>query len=221
VVQDYLTDSGTFKANKCVAHIHETQKMMHLCGNNAHHQNGVAERAIQTISNMTRANILYASMHWKDGIDASLWPLAVNHAIRIYNNTSDKGFTPADIFNGSTVTRHCLFDLHVWGCPVYVLDPQMQQGIKLPRWQPRLRRGVNLGLSLQHSSEVPLVFNLTTGSIDTQYHVVLYDQFTTVSSIEREMDPPSHWEYVCLESAVRIVTDYPATYLKDDWLTEE
>jgi hypothetical protein len=78
-----------------------------------------------------------------------------------------------------------------------------------------------LGLNLQHSSEVPLVLNLTTGSIDTQYHVVFDDQFTTVSSIEREMDPPSHWGDLCLESAVRIVTDHPATYLKDDWLTEE
>jgi hypothetical protein len=80
---------------------------------------------------------------------------------------------------------------------------------------------VKLVLSLHYSSEVPLVFNLQTGSIDTQYHVVFDDQFTTVSSIEREMDPPSHWEDLCLESAVRIVTDHPTTYLKDDWLTEE
>jgi hypothetical protein len=50
---------------------------MHFCGNNAHHQNGVAERAIKTISNMARAMILHASMHWKDGIDASLWPMTV------------------------------------------------------------------------------------------------------------------------------------------------
>jgi hypothetical protein len=78
-----------------------------------------------------------------------------------------------------------------------------------------------LGLSIQHSSEVPLVFYLQAGSIDTQYHVVFYDQVTTVSSIEREIDHPSHWEDLCLESAVRIVNDHPTTYLKDDWLTEE
>jgi hypothetical protein len=83
VVQDYLTDSGTFKAHRFVAHIHETQRMMHFCDTNAHHQNGVAKRAIQTISNMARAMILHASMHWKDGIDASIWPMAVNHAIHI------------------------------------------------------------------------------------------------------------------------------------------
>jgi hypothetical protein len=143
----------------------------------------------------------------------------VNNAINIYNNTPNKLVTPEDIFTGSTVPRHRLLYLHVWGCPVYVLAPQMQQGRKLPRWQPILRRGVSLGLILQHSSEVPLLFNLQTGSIDKQCHVVFYDQFTTVSSIEREIDPPSHWEDLCLESAVRIVTDHPTTYLKDDWLT--
>jgi hypothetical protein len=118
VVQDYLTDSGTFKSHKFVANIHETQQMMHLCGTNAHHQNGVAERAMQTISNMARTMILHASMHWKDGIDASLWSMAVNTAIHIYNNTPHKGFTPEDIFTGSTVPRHRLLDLHVLGCPV-------------------------------------------------------------------------------------------------------
>jgi hypothetical protein len=167
VVQDYLTDSGTFKANNFFEHIKQTQQMMHFCCTNAHHQNGVAERAIHKISNMAIAMILHANMHWKDGIYSSLWPMAVNYAIHIYNNTPDKGATPADIFTGSTVPLHRLLDLNVWGCPVYVLDSKMQQGRKLPRWQPRSRRGVNLGLSLQHSSEVPLVLNLQTGSIDT------------------------------------------------------
>jgi hypothetical protein len=113
VVQDYLTYSGTFKANTCVAHINETQQMMHFCGTIAHHQTGVSERAIQTISNMARAMILHASMHCKYGIDASLWPMTFNYAIHIYNNTPDKGSTPADIFTGSTVPRHRLLDLHV------------------------------------------------------------------------------------------------------------
>jgi hypothetical protein len=63
VVKEYLTDSGTFNANKFVAHINETQQMMHFCGTNAHHQNGVAERVTQTISNMARAMILHISMH--------------------------------------------------------------------------------------------------------------------------------------------------------------
>jgi hypothetical protein len=97
-VQDYLTDSGTFKANDFVKHINETHQLIRFCGTNAHHQNGVAERAIQRISNMTRSMILHASIDWKDGIDASSWPQAVTYAAHIYNNTPKYGVCPAEIF---------------------------------------------------------------------------------------------------------------------------
>jgi hypothetical protein len=119
-VQDYLTDSGDFKSNKFVKHIHETHHLMRFCGTNAHHQNGVAGRSIQTISNMARSMILHASMQWKDGIDASLWPQAVTYATHVYNTTTKYGVCPADILFGSAVLRHRFIDLHVWGCPVYV-----------------------------------------------------------------------------------------------------
>jgi hypothetical protein len=184
-VQDYLTDSGVLKANAFVKHINETHQLIRFCGTNAHHQNGVAERAIQSISNMARSMILHSSIHWKDEIDALLWPQAVTYAGHIYNNTTKNGVCPADIFTGSAVPRHRLVDLHVWGCPLYVLNPKIQQGKKLPRWEPRSKRGMFLGLSQQHASEVTLVLNLGTGSITTQFYVVFDDLFTTVPSIER------------------------------------
>ena len=122
---------------------------------------------------MARALILHASAHWTNGIDASLWPMAVTYATHLYNHLpNERGLCPADLFTGSTVPWHRLKDLHVWGCPVYILDPQLQAGQKLPRWQPRSRRGVFLGISNLHSSEVPLVLNLQTGSITPQFHVV-------------------------------------------------
>jgi hypothetical protein len=116
---------------------------MRLCGTNAHHQNGVAERAIQTISNMDRLMILHASMHCKDGIDASLWPQAVTYTTHVYNTTPKDGVCHADIFFGSAVPRHRFMDLHVWGCPVYLLDPKIQQGQNLPRWAPSSKRGMS------------------------------------------------------------------------------
>jgi len=222
-IRSYLTDNGAFKAQQFVAHIREHEQRIHYCGTNAHHQNGVAERSIRSISNMARAMILHASIHWKSGIDSSLWPMAVHYAAHIYNHMpNEKGLCPSDLFTGSTVPRHHLQDYHVWGCPVYVLDPKLQEGQKLPRWQPRSRRGIFLGLSAVHSSEVPLVLNLQTGSITPQYHVVFDDLFTTVSSIAREEEPPSHWEDLCLEQSVYIPQDATATsYLNDDWLTPE
>jgi hypothetical protein len=38
IVQNYLTDSGAFKANKFVKIINETQQRLRFCGTNSHHQ---------------------------------------------------------------------------------------------------------------------------------------------------------------------------------------
>jgi len=74
--------------------------------------------------------------------------------------------------------------LHVWGCPVYVLDPKLQDGKKLPKWQPRSRRGQFLGYSPQHSTTIGRILNPRTGYVSPQYHVVYDDQFTTVPNAE-------------------------------------
>ena len=215
----YLTDSGAFKANKFVTHIREHNQKIQYCGTNAHHQNGVAERAIRTISNMARAMILHSSAHWKHGIDPSMWPMAVKYASYLYNTLPrSNGISPGDFFFGARIPRHKLRNLHVWGCPVYVLNPSLQAGKKIPRWEPRSKQGVFCGLSTIHSSEVPQVLNLTTGSITTQFHVVFDDLFTTVPSIEREEDPPSHWEDLCLENTLFISTD-PGLLMSEDQRT--
>ena len=113
----------------------------------------MAERSIRTISNMARAMILHVSAHWKHGIDASMWPMAVKYATYIYNALPRaNGISPCDLFFGTRVPRHKLRNLHVWGCPVYVLNPSLQAGKKIPRWEPRSKRGVFCGLSTIHSS---------------------------------------------------------------------
>ena len=152
--------------------------------------------------------LLHASTHWKHGIDSTMWPMAVSYATYIYNNLPRaNGISPSDVFFGTRVPRHKLRNLHVWGCPVYVLDPSLQAGKKIPRWEPRSKRGVFCGLSNIHLSEVPQVLNLTTGSITTQFHVIFDDRFTTVPSIAREEEPPSHWADLCLENTTFIPTD--------------
>ena len=83
--------------------------------------------------------------------------MAINHACYISNHMPNtKGIAPIDLFTGTQAPRHKLFDIHTRGCPVYVLDPKLQKGKKLPRWQPRSRKGVFVGFSNQHSSDVPL-----------------------------------------------------------------
>ena len=54
---------------------------------------------------------------------------------------------------------------------------------------------------------MPQVLNLTTGSITTQFHVVFDDLFTTVPSIGKEEEPPSHWADLCLDNTTYILTE--------------
>ena len=109
----------------------------------------------------------------------------------------------------------------MWGAPVYVLHPTLQQGKKLPRWEPRSRRGVFVGFSPDHSSDVPLVLNLSTGSVSPQFHVVFDDEFTTVPSLSVDEDPPTFWNDLdLLDHIHRIPLDSDSRVtLNDEWLT--
>jgi hypothetical protein len=71
-----------------------------FAGAGAHHHNGTAERAIQTIMNMSRTMMLHAAIHWPDVADSTLWPMAVAHAVYLYNHMPalDTGISPADMF---------------------------------------------------------------------------------------------------------------------------
>jgi hypothetical protein len=73
-----------------------------------------------------------------------------------------------------------------------------------------------MGIHICHASEVPPLLNISTGRIMTQFHVVFDDKFTTVASIGRETDPPSHWEELILTSSVKITADDPPSHLIDD-----
>lgn len=76
-------------------------------------------------------------------------------------------------------------DLHrvrVFGCPVYVLDPKLQDAKKIPKWSKRSWKGIFMGFSPRHSSTVALVLNPDTGYVTPQYHVVFDERFSTVLS---------------------------------------
>jgi hypothetical protein len=63
---------------------------------------------------------------------------------------------------------------------VYVLEPSLQNGKKLPKWNRHAQMGKFIGFSREHSSSVALVCNLHTGYVSPQYHVVFDDKFETV-----------------------------------------
>jgi len=189
---------------------------------NGHHQNRVAERGVCMVSEMAQAMILHATLQWNMGIDSSFWPMTVSYATYLYNHLpANHGIAPANLFTGVQVPCHKLRHLHVWGCPVYILDPTLQQGKKLPCWEPRMRLGVFVGFSQVHATDVPLVLNRTTGSISPQYYVVFDNLFTTV--LQGESDTvPDHWDDLCLASTHAVPIDSTSpVHLSNEWLSPE
>ena len=78
-----------------------------------------------------------------------------SYATYIYNYTPNaEDIMPSDIFAGTKFPHHNLKYIHFWGYPVDVLDATLQQGCKLPKWQPQYRLGIFFGFSTNHSSDV-------------------------------------------------------------------
>jgi hypothetical protein len=90
------------------------------------------------------------------------------------------GLSPMEIFTGTHSDHRDLLCTHVWGCPAYVLDPKLQDGKKIPKWNCQARQGQFLGFSNKNSLLVATVCHLTTGFVSPQFHVVFDDHFHTV-----------------------------------------
>ena len=186
-IKSYHADNSPFGNAEFVRSIEENGQAIKFSGVGAHHQNGVAERTIKTISSWARTMLLHATIHWPEQNHLNLWPYAFEHAVFLWNNLPGRtsGVAPLELFTGVSLSS---FDhlqrSHVWGCPAYVLDPKLQDGKKLPKWQARARRGQYLGVSPDHSSTIGRILNLRSGFISPQYHVIYDDLFSTVPNAE-------------------------------------
>ena len=74
-----------FTSHQFRDHLAKKGQTSRFAGAGSHHQNGRAEQAIQTIMAMARTMMLHAGIHWPEQADPTLWPMAVKHAVYIYN----------------------------------------------------------------------------------------------------------------------------------------
>ena len=224
-VVNYHSDNGVFTAAEFQDELIKLSQDIKLSGVGAHHQNAVAERMIGVVVSMARTMMLHAKMRWPKAIGTKLWPMAMKHAQHLYNNVPNmNNVCPLDMILKTTVPRNHLRNMHVWGSPCYVLDPKLQDGGHIPKFEPRSRQGVNLGWSPRHASTVPLVLNLTTGHVSPQFHVLFDDGFTSVDSSEQSIDDgieSEEWQDI-LSNGRFLVTfdDDDPIELDDEWLTE-
>ena len=238
-VKSYRADNQPFDSQSFRNEVENSNQTLDFSGVGAHHQNGVAERSIQTVTQWARAMLLHQMLHWPDEADHRLWPFALTHAVYLWNHLPKKDtlLAPIEVYAGTSMDHRSHFKrLHVWGAPVYVLDPKLQDGKKIPKWNPRSRQGMYLGFSPEHSSLVSNVMNVGTGHVGPQYHVVIDDLFTTVPNADQGglYDPitfdAARWEALLETGYERHLEAEPAGRIRqnrrgnvptlgDEWLT--
>ena len=173
-IKSFHSDNGVFALKEFTDNCKRQDQKIDFNGVGTQHQNGVAERNIKTVASWAQANMLHSAYHWPEHASLKLWPMAINYAVWVYNHLPrvDTGLCPDEMWSQSRTTHDNLRRAHVWGCPIYVLEPALQDGKKIPKWQPRARLGKFVGFSNVHLSLVPLVLNVVTHKISPQYHVV-------------------------------------------------
>ena len=144
-VKSYRADNVPFGNKLFREDVAANNQTIDFSGVGAHHQNGVAEHAIGTVTRFARTMMLQQAILWPDAASLKLWPFAMDHAVYIWNNLPKKD-TRLSALEMLTQMKeqyyHSIVHSHVWGCPVYVLDPKLQDGKKLPKWDPQAMRHV-------------------------------------------------------------------------------
>ena len=82
--------------------------------------------------------MLHAKMSWLSGISTKRWPMAMKHAQYLLNHLPTKNnVCPLDLVLKTSVPQSNLWNLHIWEAPCFVLDPKLQDGHKIPKFEPR------------------------------------------------------------------------------------
>jgi hypothetical protein len=90
------------------------------------------------------------------------------------------GLTPLEVFTKTKSDHPDLQRAHVWGCPVFILDPCLQDGKKIPKWNHHARLAQFVGFSPKHSTLVANARHLQTNHVNPQFHLIHDDNFETI-----------------------------------------
>jgi hypothetical protein len=117
-------------------------------------------------------------------ITSECWSFALQHAVRVHNSAPRKEgqtLSPYALFTGEDAPQWPT-DFRVLFFPVYVLEKELQDNKSKPKWTNCSYQGIDVGHPPHHASDVVLVYDPATKLVSPQYHVIFYEDFTTVLS---------------------------------------
>ena len=71
-VKHYHGDNGIFKSDKWIQHCQRQKQTYTFCGADSHHQNGIAEHRIRTLTDSARTQLIHACKH-NPGVYLCIW----------------------------------------------------------------------------------------------------------------------------------------------------
>ena len=101
-IAQYHGNNGIFTAQEFETHLLSQGQTLQLSSVGAHHQNGVAERAIGMVVSCARTTMLHVALNWPEVADTTLWPMALSYNIHLWNvmPQQDSGCSPLELFVG-------------------------------------------------------------------------------------------------------------------------
>ena len=155
----------------------------------AHHQNGIAERKIRLVQDLTWSMLLDAAMRWPQAISPVLWLYAARLAQHWLNNTPSMTRpdrkTPLEAVAQAPINRDARSV--PFRCPVYATEQAVAEGKPHQKWRPKSKIGIYLGPSPVHSRDTALVMDPATGLVSPEYHVKADWGFNTVTPSKMQM----------------------------------
>ena len=134
-VLHYHANNGRFADTLFLRDIDEQRQEISYCGVNAHFQNGVAEKRIRDLQDMTHTALLHdASARWPSTMSNCLWPYALQMANDALISSPRRldGRSAVSVFSRADVSPK-LIAFRPFGCPVYALSNELAAGQGLPR----------------------------------------------------------------------------------------
>ena len=165
----FNADNHPFGKIEITDNIKLQDQTISFSGVGVHFQNGVAERAIQIVISWSMFYMMHQLLYWPSCFQDDLWPFALDHAINVWNHLpSQSGLSPSpiELFTRIKWPHHDLIsNAKVWGYPIYVLDPTLQDSKCLPKWTLKSHLGMHMRSSPAHSETVAQILSLKTGYV--------------------------------------------------------
>ena len=139
----YRADNGAYKTKDFNDDLEKQKQSIQFCGVGAHHHNGIAERAIRTVTTCGRTILIHTILHNRKEVGLDLWPFAMDYAVYLWNkmHKKDGSNSPEETFSSIKSDYSAIREAKCWGCPAYVLDPKHQDGEKVTTMESEIEIG--------------------------------------------------------------------------------